>query len=200
MAPGPRRRPRRALVDRPVAVPERCCQRRARCVPCWSPPPRRSQPTKSWRDRLMEPPSAAWVHDAKRAHRRAGPWSRRRPATVNSSGTPRGLQAPRQAEGREGRFGFGLVRAGKPHGGGRVCGCWSRPVLCSQPGGRGRPRPRSRTPRGCPHRGATHGARYTTYFLRWTPARWLGAQFPAAPMTKYRATSCGSLVEKWRSL
>jgi hypothetical protein len=55
MVPGPQRRPRRVLVDRPVAVPERCCGRRVGGVGWWLLPWRLSQPTKSWRDRPIEP-------------------------------------------------------------------------------------------------------------------------------------------------
>jgi hypothetical protein len=199
MVPGPRRRPCRVLVDRSVGVPECCCERRARCVPCCCPPQRLSQPTGSWRDHLMEPLAAASVPCAERARRWPGPGSRHRPAVVSSSGTPGGFPGPRQAACREGRFGFRLVRVGGPHGGGRVCGCWSRPDRWSQPGGRGRPRPRSRAPRGCTHRAATGDAPCATYFLRWTPVRWPGGAVPAVRMKKYRATLWAILVWNRRS-
>src|SRR5215211_4008002 len=48
MIPGLRRRPRRVLVDRPVAVPESCCQPGARCVLCWSHPQRTPPGRANW--------------------------------------------------------------------------------------------------------------------------------------------------------
>src|SRR5215212_1511544 len=48
MIPELRRRPRRVLVDRPVAVPESCCQPGARCVLCWSDPQRTPPGRANW--------------------------------------------------------------------------------------------------------------------------------------------------------
>src|SRR4029450_10800764 len=47
----------------------------------------------------------------------------------------------------------------------------ARRLIESQRGGRGWPKPRSRAPWSCTHRGATGDTPSTTYFLRWTLAR-----------------------------
>jgi hypothetical protein len=87
---------------------------------------------------MVRPPDRAAVEGLGAGHQVCASSGRAMVAASTGDGEllghARRVLGPRQAEHQEGCFGFGLAQLGSRHGGGRVCGRWSRPDRWSQPG------------------------------------------------------------------